>query len=60
MASTKPEILDIYGNNAAVRCTKCERVFVVSKFLNKKKPRNCPGGCGTSVTFDGTMLHLSE
>jgi NAD-dependent SIR2 family protein deacetylase len=37
-------VLDIHGNNAAVRCPSCSRVFVVSKFLDKLG-RLCPG-CG--------------
>jgi len=40
-------VLDIYGNNAAVRCTSCEKVFVFSSLLNKVSGRVCPH-CGKS------------
>jgi len=40
-------VLDIYGNNAAVHCTSCDKVFVFSGFLNKVSGRVCPH-CGKS------------
>jgi hypothetical protein len=32
---------DWYGNNAAVRCSICGKIFIVSGFLNKGR-RDCP------------------
>jgi len=40
-------VLDVYGNNAAVRCTFCGNVFVFSRYLNKANGRVCPH-CGKS------------
>jgi hypothetical protein len=37
---------DWYGNNAALRCPVCRKVFIVSEFLNKGQ-RGCPS-CHTS------------
>jgi uncharacterized protein (DUF983 family) len=43
---------DIWGNNAAVSCPECGRIFIVSGFLNKGE-RKCPN-CGKSrAFFDG-------
>jgi ribosomal protein S27E len=44
---TNEHVLDEYGNNAAVRCPSCSRVFIVSKWLNRQRGRLCPG-CGKS------------
>jgi Zn finger protein HypA/HybF involved in hydrogenase expression len=35
-------ILDEYGNNAALRCPSCGGVFVFSQHINKKSGRECP------------------
>jgi Zn finger protein HypA/HybF involved in hydrogenase expression len=37
-----PNILDEYGNNAAIRCPSCGGVFVFSKHINEKSGRVCP------------------
>jgi len=52
-------VLDFHGNNAAIRCPSCSRVFVVSKFLDKLG-RVCPG-CGKTramIAGDGTDVTL--
>jgi ribosomal protein S27E len=43
-------IKDVYGNNAAVQCPSCDRVFVTSSFLNKSG-RVCPGCEKISIRF---------
>jgi Zn finger protein HypA/HybF involved in hydrogenase expression len=42
MTGDKDVVLDIYGNNAAVRCPSCSGVFVFSSHLNPKSGRPCP------------------
>lgn len=37
---------DVYGNNAAVTCPICGKVYIVSAMINKRG-RNCPQ-CGNS------------
>jgi DNA-directed RNA polymerase subunit RPC12/RpoP len=44
-------IVDRYGNNAAVRCLACSQVFIVSQLLNKINGRLCPHCGGSRVTF---------
>ncbi len=42
---------DWYGNNAAVCCTSCGKVFIVSAVLHRKG-RSCPacGLCTATIT----------
>ena len=40
---------DWYGNNAAITCPCCQKVFIISSFLNKH-PKPCPD-CGQSRGF---------
>lgn len=42
---------DWYGNNAAICCTSCGKVFLVSAVLHRKG-RSCPacGLCSATVT----------
>jgi transcription elongation factor Elf1 len=43
---------DVYGNNAAVTCPLCSKVYIVSEYLNRTKGRACPK-CGKSTaSFD--------
>jgi Zn finger protein HypA/HybF involved in hydrogenase expression len=42
MTGDKDVVLDIYGNNAAVRCPSCSGVFVFSSHLNAKSGKPCP------------------
>jgi hypothetical protein len=44
-------VLDRYGNNAAIQCSACGKVFVTSRLLNKKKGRICPHCQKSIVTF---------
>jgi len=44
-------VLDRYGNNAAIQCSTCGKVFVISRLLNKKKGRACPHCQNSIVTF---------
>jgi NAD-dependent SIR2 family protein deacetylase len=37
-----PNVLDEHGNNAAVRCPSCAKVFVFSRHINKQNGRQCP------------------
>jgi hypothetical protein len=39
---------DWYGNNAAVQCTACGKVFIVSAVLHRKG-RSCPVGKSTAT-----------
>jgi uncharacterized protein (DUF983 family) len=39
----------LYGNNAAFRCPKCNKVFLVSGVVNRRG-RECPV-CGGSTGF---------
>jgi transcription elongation factor Elf1 len=39
---------DVYGNNAAVACPLCGKVYIVSGLVNKKNGRRCPS-CGRST-----------
>ena len=56
---------DWYGNNAAVRCRACGKVFLTSQVLHRKG-RTCPGlsaeqGCGrTTVQFTKLGVEVSE
>jgi Zn finger protein HypA/HybF involved in hydrogenase expression len=34
--------IDVYGNNAAVRCPSCNKGFIFSEHLNTKNGRICP------------------
>ncbi|MEI9980438.1 MAG: hypothetical protein WDN23_15830 [Edaphobacter sp.] len=54
----EPEVLDEYGNNAAVRCSECDKVFVFSKHLNQASGRNCPhcNGSKAILTVDGVQV----
>ena len=53
-------LLDMYGNNAAVRCPSCLRVFIVSKWINRQRGRACPG-CGKSrAIFAGESVSIHE
>jgi hypothetical protein len=48
---------DWYGNNAALHCPVCGKLFIVSEFLNKG-PRDCPK-CHTSsaeITNEGVTV----
>ena len=56
---------DWYGNNAAIQCTSCGKVFIVSSVLHRKG-RSCPacGVCRAMITkqqvsisepFDGAV-----
>ena len=50
---------DWYGNNAAVRCHACGKVFLTSQVLHRKG-RACPA-CGRSkVTFTKEGVQVSE
>jgi NAD-dependent SIR2 family protein deacetylase len=50
---------DWYGDNAAVQCTSCGKVFLVSAVLHRKG-RSCPacGRCTAKVTKQ--MVALTE
>ena len=51
-------VLDVYGNNAAVRCLECQDVYIVSKLLNKVNGRTCPH-CGKSIaTIEGDTYRV--
>ena len=56
---------DWYGNNAAVRCGFCGKVFLTSQILHRKG-RACPGlsgeqGCGrTTVQFTKAGVEVTE
>jgi Zn finger protein HypA/HybF involved in hydrogenase expression len=47
MSEITTSVLDIYGNNAAVRCSSCQQAFVISAHINAKNGRICPH-CGKS------------
>jgi Zn finger protein HypA/HybF involved in hydrogenase expression len=52
---------DWYGNNAAIQCPSCGKVYIASKFLNKGF-RKCPK-CGKSsiqVTDGKTTITSQE
>ena len=58
-----PLILDHVGNNFAVRCVRCEKVFVLSGHLHKRG-RVCPH-CKGSMAYVGSdkksiLAHLVE
>jgi len=42
MTGDQNVVLDVYGNNAAIRCPSCGGVFVFSSHLNSKGGRLCP------------------
>jgi hypothetical protein len=52
---------DWYGNNAAVTCFACGKVFLTSQILHRKG-RACPTqGCGkTKVMFTKEGVSVSE
>jgi hypothetical protein len=56
------EILDKYGNNAAVRCPPCGGVFVVSTHLNQKSGRACPicGGSKAIVNGEDITIEVTD
>jgi len=41
-------VIDKLGNNVAVRCPKCQSIFIISEMLNRKTSRFCPH-CGKST-----------
>jgi hypothetical protein len=41
--SRQANVIEIYGNNAAVLCPGCPTIFIVSAVVNKKNGRTCPG-----------------
>jgi rRNA maturation endonuclease Nob1 len=50
---------DWYGNNAAVQCTACDKVFIVSAVLHRKG-RSCPV-CGKSTaTVTKQQVSITE
>jgi rRNA maturation endonuclease Nob1 len=50
---------DWYGNNAAVQCTACGKVFIVSAVLHRKG-RSCPV-CGKSTaTVTKQQVSITE
>ena len=51
-------ILDVYGNNAAVRCPACTQVFVVSSMVNKVNGRVCPHCKGSVASIDGNTYKV--
>lgn len=53
-----PEVWDEYGNNAAVSCPECKKVFIFSRHLNKASGRNCPHCAGSRaiLTLDGVQV----
>lgn len=57
-------VLDVYGNNAAVRCPACLRIFVVSALVNRANGRKCPACLGSLARFgeggDVTVEQLSS
>lgn len=57
---TDTSILDEYGNNAAIRCPACKGVFIFSRFVNRKKGRECPHCHGSRATLeDGSIAVVS-
>jgi NAD-dependent SIR2 family protein deacetylase len=52
-------VLDVYGNNAAVRCPACGKVFVVSRLVNKVKGRACPNCEGAIAQFSGDSVSVA-
>lgn len=56
-APEEPHVIEKYGNNAAVRCRKCSRIFLVSSLVNKNG-RICPGCSSVIVRFnsDGKVI----
>jgi hypothetical protein len=40
--SRQPNVIEIYGNNAAVLCPGCPTIFIVSAVVNKVNGRKCP------------------
>ncbi len=53
-------VLDIYGNNAAVICPSCGKVFVFSGFLDKKRGRVCPHCMGSRATVYDNKLSVTK
>ncbi len=50
---------DWYGNNAAICCAACRKVFLVSQILHRKG-RSCPK-CGlTHATVTRTEVQIEE
>jgi NAD-dependent SIR2 family protein deacetylase len=49
-------VLDVHGNNAAVKCPHCCRVFVVSKFLDRVRGRKCPECGECTFAFQGSKV----
>ena len=50
---------DWYGNNAAICCASCGKVFLVSQILHRKG-RSCPK-CGlTHATVTRTKVEIEE
>lgn len=48
---------DWYGNNAAVRCPACDKVFIVSGFLNKGQ-RQCPACLRSTAQISNEQLTI--
>ena len=48
MTGDNDAVLDIYGNNAAVRCPSCGGIFVFARYLSAKNGRPCPH-CNKSI-----------
>jgi hypothetical protein len=52
---------DVNGNNAAVTCPSCSKVYIVSRFINRKGLK-CPKCGGSEVIFekkkDGRMAPM--
>lgn len=55
-------VIDRYGNNAAVECPSCAKVFVFSTHINKKNGRTCPhcNGATVFITNDGDLQSNAE
>jgi len=54
-----PKEADYHGNNAAVTCPVCGKIFVVSKLIDKGK-RVCPvcGKATASISEDGKQVKV--
>jgi len=50
---------DWYGNNAAIRCFACGKVFLTSQVLNRKG-RACPSCGKCKVVFTKEGVSVSE
>ena len=48
---------DWYGNNAAIRCPACGKVFIVSGFLNKGQ-RQCPSCLRSTAQITNEQLTI--